>query len=282
MKNIYLNELKVQRELVNWSQEMLSEYSGVSVRTIQRIESGSRTSIESAKSLASALSLPSYDILLQPPPLIVSVDSNSEANVDKPNSEATFGEVANDILTQGRTGWFAFNIIASAMLLIFLPMYLNGIVPAFNIGALFLILSLAVFALAASRSTQYSLYHTTIFSVAFALIQWLNSSPTEGVWTAFYTHSQIERFRTVEDARNLLGGIQKAVEKFNEADQYRALTFADRDLSYSIPSGWIVHTGTNGELVVEVSVTKEVASLLSCEEPPSLDSDELVTCTVKF
>ncbi|WP_139182672.1 helix-turn-helix domain-containing protein, partial [Vibrio cholerae] len=45
--------IKKLRERKNWSQEQLATMSGLSVRTIQRIESGNKASIESLKSLAS-------------------------------------------------------------------------------------------------------------------------------------------------------------------------------------------------------------------------------------
>lgn len=45
--------IKKLRERNNWSQEQLAIMSGLSVRTIQRIESGNKASIESLKSLAS-------------------------------------------------------------------------------------------------------------------------------------------------------------------------------------------------------------------------------------
>jgi transcriptional regulator with XRE-family HTH domain len=47
--------LKKLREDKHLSQEQLATMSGLSVRTIQRIESGSRASVESLKSLASVL-----------------------------------------------------------------------------------------------------------------------------------------------------------------------------------------------------------------------------------
>ena len=40
MKRVELTLLKYQREKCDWTQEMLAEYAGLSVRTIQRIESG--------------------------------------------------------------------------------------------------------------------------------------------------------------------------------------------------------------------------------------------------
>lgn len=45
--------IKKLRERKNWSQEQLAIMSGLSVRTIQRIESGNKASMESLKSLAS-------------------------------------------------------------------------------------------------------------------------------------------------------------------------------------------------------------------------------------
>ena len=44
--------IKRLRENRNWSQEQLATMSGLSVRTIQRIESGNKASLESLKSLA--------------------------------------------------------------------------------------------------------------------------------------------------------------------------------------------------------------------------------------
>ena len=47
-----LKELRLSKHL---SQEQLSQISGLNVRTIQRIESGSNASLESQKCLAAAL-----------------------------------------------------------------------------------------------------------------------------------------------------------------------------------------------------------------------------------
>lgn len=44
--------IKKLREQKHWSQEQLSILSGISIRTIQRIESGDRASLESLKALA--------------------------------------------------------------------------------------------------------------------------------------------------------------------------------------------------------------------------------------
>nr|WP_100658611.1 helix-turn-helix transcriptional regulator [Alteromonas flava] len=44
--------VKKLRHKRNWSQEQLAEYSGLSVRTIQRVESGNQASLETLKCLA--------------------------------------------------------------------------------------------------------------------------------------------------------------------------------------------------------------------------------------
>ena len=45
--------VKKLRNTNDWSQEQLAEYSGLNVRTIQRVESGQKASIETLKCLAS-------------------------------------------------------------------------------------------------------------------------------------------------------------------------------------------------------------------------------------
>ena len=47
--------VKRLREKKHWSQEQLAEISGLSLRTIQRVEAGNRASVETMKSLAAAL-----------------------------------------------------------------------------------------------------------------------------------------------------------------------------------------------------------------------------------
>lgn len=50
--------LKTYRLNRNWSQEQLAEMSGLSVRTIQRIEQGKRAGLESWKSLSAVFEIP--------------------------------------------------------------------------------------------------------------------------------------------------------------------------------------------------------------------------------
>lgn len=63
MKKITLPQLKSLRVSRDWTQEQLAEYAGLSVRTIQRLESGEPAAIETAKSLAAALELVDYSAL---------------------------------------------------------------------------------------------------------------------------------------------------------------------------------------------------------------------------
>jgi transcriptional regulator with XRE-family HTH domain len=280
MKSICLNKLKSQREFINWSQEMLSEYSGVSVRTIQRVESGSRTSIESAKALASALSLSSYSLLLQPQ--VVDGDNN-EGNIGVSSQDATLGEFVRETLVQGQALLFTFNLAVSSLLLLFLPMYLNGIFPSFNISALLFIAALAMYAIFASRSAKHSFLHTVLFGAIFLLIQWLNNSPTKGIWTTFYTSSQIEHFQAIEELRSSLGSIRETIQDFQRGGGYDdlSLNLDNSSDAYSSETAWSVYVGATGQLFVETNITKDIGEHLPCEWTPSLNGDGINVCTVQ-
>jgi len=58
-----IRKLRLQRA---WSQEQLSECSGLSVRTIQRIERGQKPSVESLKSLAAVFEVNITDLTQEP------------------------------------------------------------------------------------------------------------------------------------------------------------------------------------------------------------------------
>ena len=53
---INLRDLKKMRLERHWSQEQLADMSGLSIRTIQRIENGENAGLESLKSLAAVFS----------------------------------------------------------------------------------------------------------------------------------------------------------------------------------------------------------------------------------
>ena len=66
---IRTQHLKTLREARAWSQEHLASAAGLSLRTIQRIESEGRASSESVLALAAALDIPVSDIVEPPSPL---------------------------------------------------------------------------------------------------------------------------------------------------------------------------------------------------------------------
>ena len=55
--------VKKLRTAENWSQEQLSEKSGLSLRTIQRLENGGNASIESLRALAAAFGIDSTELM---------------------------------------------------------------------------------------------------------------------------------------------------------------------------------------------------------------------------
>jgi transcriptional regulator with XRE-family HTH domain len=59
--------IKAERQSRGWSQEQLAAAAGLGVRTIQRVESRSAASAESAKCLAAALGVPLSRLLVEKP-----------------------------------------------------------------------------------------------------------------------------------------------------------------------------------------------------------------------
>ncbi|MDC1161873.1 helix-turn-helix domain-containing protein [Tenacibaculum sp.] len=57
MNTINLRDIKKLRLERHWSQDQLSEMSGLSIRTIQRIENGENAGLESLKSLAAVFEI---------------------------------------------------------------------------------------------------------------------------------------------------------------------------------------------------------------------------------
>lgn len=67
--------VKKLREKHNWSQEQLAALSGLSLRTIQRVEAGNRASLETLKSLASVFEVEISKLTEE----IIVIDKASEA-----------------------------------------------------------------------------------------------------------------------------------------------------------------------------------------------------------
>ena len=74
---INLRDIKKMRLERHWSQEQLAEMSGLSIRTIQRIENGENAGLESLKSLAAV-----FESNIE--------DSNKKEEVDQIRKEETY------------------------------------------------------------------------------------------------------------------------------------------------------------------------------------------------
>lgn len=72
-----MSELKKIREKQNLTQEELAEKSGLSVRTIQRIEAGTEPKGYTLKTLASSLEVSETDLLIQENPTEKPIEENS-------------------------------------------------------------------------------------------------------------------------------------------------------------------------------------------------------------
>lgn len=73
--------IKRLRDKHNWSQEQLALMSGLSVRTIQRIESGNKASLESLKALASVFEVELSTLTEE----IIMIDKESASWLKQPN-----------------------------------------------------------------------------------------------------------------------------------------------------------------------------------------------------
>ncbi|HYL36363.1 MAG TPA: helix-turn-helix transcriptional regulator, partial [Bryobacteraceae bacterium] len=80
-----VRELRLSR---GWSQEQLAKIADTTVRTIQRLESGSGASMETIKGLASAFGLDFQDLLLNSP------QSNDVVDAEREQSEKEFARHA--------------------------------------------------------------------------------------------------------------------------------------------------------------------------------------------
>lgn len=199
MKSIQLQNLKAYREAKGWSQDMLATLSGVSKRTIQRIESGCGASVESAKSLASTFGMESY--------LQLSAQGGGAVNVVmKVNDDSmSFSEFVNKAT---RKPLFWVNVVFMLLCTIVVPKFYFDLMLVQDgvTAAMFAFLLLAVPALSiASRNGLAVFYFGNLWFVA--VVAWASSQPTSGWGTFFYTDSQIERFQHIEDIEQMSLGI---------------------------------------------------------------------------
>ena len=76
--------VRALREQKSWSQEHLASASGLSVRTVQRVEMESVASAETRLALAAALGVPVADLIPAPP------STNATVGNDRPSSIANW------------------------------------------------------------------------------------------------------------------------------------------------------------------------------------------------
>jgi len=88
-----VQKLRLQR---GWSQQQLADLSGLSIRTIQRIENGQSASVETMKSLASVFEIDFAQ--LQPEPEMNLSDSDATAQQSANYRPANSGASADEVL----------------------------------------------------------------------------------------------------------------------------------------------------------------------------------------
>jgi transcriptional regulator with XRE-family HTH domain len=60
--------VKIYRDAMEWRQETLAELSGVTVRTIQRVEAGQPVSLDTRRAIARGFQIPDLDVFSKPDP----------------------------------------------------------------------------------------------------------------------------------------------------------------------------------------------------------------------
>lgn len=132
--------LKKFRLEKGWSQEHLAQVSGLSVRTIQRIEQGHKAGLESLKCLAAVFEVNISDLLQE--------DSMTDNNADRSKLESRAEEEALEYVKNLKgfhISWMAYLIVIPALYLLNIfvtPGYMWVIWPA--IGWAFAIILQAV------------------------------------------------------------------------------------------------------------------------------------------
>ena len=90
--------VKTLRETRKWSQELLSEISGIHVRTIQRIEKGKPSNIDSRRALARAFDIEDIDAFNKP--YLIPTDEELKAEKERFDKEHII--LQTSILTTGK------------------------------------------------------------------------------------------------------------------------------------------------------------------------------------
>mgnify|MGYP001945758146 CR=1 FL=1 len=134
---IYEGKIQVmsvrQRRLEKgWSQEQLSEVSGISVRTVQRIEQGQKAGLESLKCLAAVFELNISDLIKEE---TMNDSSATKMNSDNREEEEAIEYVKN--LKGFHKSWMSYIVVISCLYVLNLyvsPDYFWVIWPALGWG----------------------------------------------------------------------------------------------------------------------------------------------------
>lgn len=103
MKRINLDQLRAVRISKDLTQEALAEFSGVSTRTIQRVESGALVTPETAKAIAAALGVAGYAQLQSvglhaPPPSLTAAPAPSDPLSNDPAHVVKFHDGIHQVM----------------------------------------------------------------------------------------------------------------------------------------------------------------------------------------
>ena len=161
-ERIILTTLKKTRTDIGLTQEELANMVDITPRTIQRIESGNPTSLETAKSIASVLEHPSYKIMTgtpvkESPPLLEQVN----AHLEKLTTE----------FFKNRQSWMLyFTAIVSLMLMI--PVQGGLLTVAFFLGSLLPFITIWALTLESkpSKKSELPSYRTWVLLIACLVV----------------------------------------------------------------------------------------------------------------
>ena len=123
--------IKRLRMKSNWSQEQLAQLSGLSLRTIQRVEAGSKASLETLKSLASVFEVELSTLTEE----IIMIDKDSKEWKSEPwyirfmllevKKRSYAIKIEYLLLTLGVVSWALFHPLTITTPIAFLGAYIN-------------------------------------------------------------------------------------------------------------------------------------------------------------
>ena len=90
--------IRILREMRKWSQETLSAVSGLSVRTVQRVEKGEPSDLDTRRALARAFESEDIDVFNKP----CAVPSKAQLQAEKEKFERDHVTIACSVVTSGR------------------------------------------------------------------------------------------------------------------------------------------------------------------------------------